>query len=371
MAARVECRVDLGRLAENFAFLRKCAGDCSLMPVMKYDGYGLGAQRIAEKLKSCGAVRFAVANVDEALALKKNGLDIQILGLLPDCEIPDAVAENIICPVTEFATAQAISREACRQNKTARIAVKLDTGMSRLGFVPENCCEEVVEIFKLPNLEPDSLFSHFSTAAKPDLEYAAFQIGRFKEAYGKLCSAGLHFPCVHHAAGDAIVKIPEATRPPFNLARPGGIMYGEDFESDCQQIITFATRVGCIRKLTAGSSVGYFRTFTARKNMRVAVLTAGYADGIPLALSNRGHVLIRGRKCPVLGRVAMDYTIVDVSDVPEVVSGDEAILLGRQGDECITVRQWGEWKNTHGHDIWCAIGHRTARVYLDQQIKDL
>ena len=365
MAARVECRIDLSRLAENFAFLRKCAGDCSLMPVMKYDGYGLGALRIAEKLKSCGAVRFAVANVDEAVEVKKVGLDVQILGLLPDYEIPDAVAADIICPVTEFSTAQEISREACRQGKVVRIAVKLDTGMSRLGFAPESCCEEVVKIFSLPNLEADSLFSHFSTAAKPDLEYAAFQIKRFKSAYEKLRSAGLDFPWVHHAAGDAIVKIPEATRPPFNLARPGGSMYGEDFDSGCRQIISLVTKVGVVRELSKGSCVGYYRTFTAPENMRVAVLTAGYADGIPLALSNRGYVLIRGRKCPIIGRVAMDYTIVDVSAVPDIAAGDEATLLGRDGGESVTVRQWGEWKSTHGHDIWCAIGHRTARVYLD------
>ena len=161
------------------------------------------------------------------------------------------------------------------------------------------------------------------------------------------------------------MKLPDSTQEPFNMARPGGTMYGEEFDTPCKQIVELVTRIGDIREVPAGGSVNYFRTFIAPDAMRVAVLLAGYADGIPLALSNRGEVIIAGKKCPILGRVTMDYTVVDVSNVPEAAVGMEAVLLGRRGDAGISVGDWGRMKNTHGHDIWCAIGHRAVREYLD------
>ena len=141
--------------------------------------------------------------------------------------------------------------------------------------------------------------------------------------------------------------------------------YKHNFKGKCRQIIELSAAVGAVRELPPGASIGYYRTFIAAKPLKVAVLTAGYADGIPLALSNCGNVIIAGKKCPVLGRVTMDYTVVDVSEVPEAVPGMEAVLLGKRQDQCITVAQWGKLKNTHGHDIWCAIGSRSRREYAD------
>lgn len=147
------------------------------------------------------------------------------------------------------------------------------------------------------------------------------------------------------------------------MARPGGNMYGDDFSGVCRQIVELQTVVGDIRDIPAGGSINYFRTFIAAEPLKVAVLPAGYADGIPLALSNRGKVLISGHECPVLGRVTMDYTVVDISNVPGVKVGDPVILLGRSGEKEITVKSWGVLKNTHGHEIWCSIGRRAVREY--------
>ena len=362
--ARISCRVDLAQLEKNFAFLRQCAGKCRWMPVLKYDAYGLGAAAIGKTLAGAGAYRFASATCEEALELLKLGFDVQILGILPSWEIADAVANDIICPVDNLNTAKLLSAEACRRQKSVRIAVKLDTGMGRLGIPADGAAAVVAEIVKLPGLQPDSLFSHFATAAQPDLFFAGLQLDRFIAVKNALDSAGIFFRNYHHAAGDAIVKLPRATQEPFNMARPGGMMYGDNFTDNCRQIIELSTVVGEVRELFPGDSVGYYRMFIARKPLKVAVLTAGYADGIPLALSNRGRVIIGGKYCSILGRISMDYTIVDVTDVPGVAAGDEAILLGKRGDLEVTVAEWGSMKNTHGHDIWCAIGHRTKREYI-------
>ncbi|MBO5667904.1 MAG: alanine racemase [Lentisphaeria bacterium] len=360
---RIVCRIDLAQLRKNFDFIRKCAKNCRLMPVLKYDAYGMGAHAIGNALKDAGAYRFAAATLDEALELKKLGLDVQILGVLPPWEIPEAVANDIICPVDNLQVARDVSAEAQRQRKCARIAVKLDTGMGRLGIKVDDAMTVIPEIVALPALQKDSLFSHFSTAAQPDIFFAGLQLDRFIKIREQLERAGITFPFYHHAAGDAIVKLPRATEAPFNLARPGGMMYGDDFSGECRQIIELTAHVGEIRQLPAGASVGYYRTFIASKPLKAAVLTAGYADGIPLALSNRGRVIIRGKSCPILGRISMDYTVVDVSGVPDAAAGDEAVLLGKRQDAEITVAEWGQLKGTHGHDIWCALGHRVKREY--------
>ena len=362
--ARVRYRIDLRQLQENFSVLRCHAGSCKLMPVLKYDAYGLGALKIGECLRAAGAVRFAGATLDEAIELQKLGLPVQILGLLMDDEIAETVNAGIIAPVANFEVAQKLSKEACRQQKSVRIAVKLDTGMGRAGLMADNAAEIIPEIVKLPGLVPDSLFSHFSTAAQPDMFFADLQIDRFCTVHEKLRQAGIIFPNCHHAAGDAVLKLPRSVREPFNMARPGGNMYGDDFTGSCRQIVSLQTYIGDIREIPAGGSVNYFRTYIAPAPVKVAVLPAGYADGIPLALSNRGEVLIAGVKCPVLGRVTMDYTVVDISAVPEAKVGDPVILLGKDGANEITVKSWGMLKNTHGHEIWCSIGRRAVREYI-------
>lgn len=362
--ARCTYRVDLAQLRENFNFLKRCAGDCHVMPVLKYNAYGMGFRQIGTALKEAGAFRFAAATLDEALELKTLGLDVQILGLLPVWEIAPAVAADIICSADNLQTAELISAEAVRQNKSVRLAVKIDTGMGRLGFPADEAAEMVKKIVKLPGLIPDSLFSHFATAAQPDMVFASLQLKRFLEVKETLDAAGIVFDYYHHAAGDATEKIPESVQKPFNLVRPGGRLYGINFSDNCRQVVEFAAHVGEIRALKAGDSVGYNRIFIADKPLKAAVLTAGYADGIPLALSNKGRVIIRGEYCRILGRISMDYTVVDVSNVPDVSIGDEAVLLGKRGECAVTVQEWSRIKETHGHDIWCAIGHRAKREYI-------
>lgn len=362
--ARCICRIDLAQLERNFRFIQSCAPSCRVMPVLKYNAYGMGVHAVGAALKAAGAYRFAAATLDEALELAPQGLDVQILGILPPWEIAAAVAADIICPAESLETAALISAEAVRQNKTVRLAVKIDTGMGRVG-IPAHCAVETVKaIAQLPALSFDSLYAHFAAASQPDTEFCLLQIERFKQVKSALDAEGIFFKHCHHAAGDASVKIPQAVQEPFNLIRPGGRLYGVNFTDSCKQVVELKAHVGAVRSIPAGESVGYNRMFIAGKTVRTAVITAGYADGVPLALTNKGRVLIRGKSCPVIGRVSMDYTVVDVTHLETVSAGDEAVLLGRQGDNAVTVEEWGLNKNTHGHDIWCAIGNRVKREYI-------
>lgn len=362
--ARIIYRVDLAQLKKNIGFIQNCAGNCKIMPVLKYDAYGMGAMEIGSALKEAGAYRFAVATGEEASQVKALGLDVQILGALFPWEIPAAVAEDIICPVDSVEAAREISRESVKQGKTTRIAVKLDTGMGRLGVQLENAVPVIAEIAALPGLHFDSLFSHFAMAAQPDIFFCSLQIERFRQVKAALDARGLVFDHYHHAAGDAAVKVPDAVKAPFDIVRPGGMMYGENFHGDCRQIVELTAKIAQVRSIAPGTSVSYYRLYIANKPRKVAVLAAGYADGIPLSLSNKGRVIIQGQYCPILGRVCMDYTMVDVTDLPEVHPGEEAVLLGKRGETEITVGEWAAMKNTHGHDIWCAIGNRVKREYL-------
>lgn len=362
--SRVQCSISLAALQDNFNAIKQYAKSCALMPVLKNNAYGMGVKNIGAALKSFGAARFAAADLNEAIELQELGT-VQILGALFPEEMPEAIRAGIICPVCQLSTAEALSQEAVRQNRQVSVAIKLDTGMGRLGFSPEDDLQTIVDLVKLPNLKVDSLFAHFASAGEPDLEYSSWQIERFKNALAKLNAAGISFPNIHHAAGDAVFNIPQATEPPFNMVRPGGVLYGKNFTGHCRQIIRVTAKIAAISTFKAGKSVGYCRTFTVPEDTLIATISAGYADGVPLALSNRGRVLIGGVSCPVRGRVAMDYLMVDVSGVPGAAVGDEVVLLGKQGDEAVTIQEWAEIKGTHSHDIWCSIGPRTRRIICD------
>ncbi|MBR7156444.1 MAG: alanine racemase [Lentisphaeria bacterium] len=363
--SRVVCKIDLGQLKRNLAVVKKHAADCRIMPVLKYDAYGMGADAVCNTLRTAGIRRYAVATLDEALALRTAGVEVQLLSGMTADEIPGAVAAGFILPVCDSEMARRISAEAVRQQRQVRVTVKLDTGMGRLGFLPETEMEQIVSALALPGICRDGICAHFAVADEPDMEFSRSQIFRFCKALTGLNEAGFDFVNIHHAASDGLLNIPEAVMPPFNLVRAGCALYGKDFSGECRQIISLDTTIVSLRQLPAGATVGYGRTFTAKQAIRTAVIPAGYADGVPLFLSNRGHVLVRGTACPVIGRVSMDYTVIDVSALPPLSAGEKVTLLGQDGEAAITVADWAAWKGSHHHDIWCAIGNRVKRIYSE------
>ncbi len=368
LESRVKLEVDLGKLSENFLEIRRRVAPARVAAVLKANAYGLGVLPVAETVRAAGAAMFGVAEINEAIELVPLGLPVQILGnLLPD-EIAPAVEYGLICPLNDLEMARRISAEAVRQNREVRGAVTVDSGMGRLGLQVAEAAPEILAMRGLPNLELHAIYSHFSTAYLRYDDYSLQQLTRFKTLLAELAGAGLTFPEVHMAASDALNNFPESTRPPFTLARCGINMYGY-YDNSVQQsmqlapVVELKTRLAAVRTLRAGASIGYGRMHRLLRDTRVGTIAAGYADGLPLALSNRGYVLVRGRLCPVLGRISMDYTTISLDDVPEAVPGDEVVCFGRQGDRFLPLEEWAQLKGTHAYELLCSIGTRVRRVY--------
>ncbi len=367
--SRVNLEVNLNTLAENFMEIRRRVAPCRLMAVLKANAYGLGVLPVAEVVKSAGAYAFGVAEINEALELAPLGLPVQILGnLLPD-EIAPAVEYGIVCPLNDLEMARMISAEAVRQNRRVRCAVTVDSGMGRLGMPAENAAEQILAMRTLPNLDIQGIYSHFSSAFWRYDDYSLGQLAAFKVLLSQLAREGMTFSDIHMAASDALNNFPESTHAPFTVARCGINMYGY-YDNEVRQsmrlspVVELKTRLAAVRILAAGSCIGYGRMHRLARPTRVGTIAAGYADGLPLALSNRGYVLVNGELCPVLGRISMDYTTISLENAPEAKPGDEVVCIGRQKDRFIPFEEWAQLKGTHVYDLLCSIGMRVRRRYL-------
>ena len=364
---RVWVEINLPQLCENYRRIARSVAPCRVLAVLKANAYGLGVEPVARALAQSGAWGFGVAEPREAAQLLPLGKRVQILSaVLPD-EIEDMVRGNVILPATDLETARLISAAACQLNRVATVHCKIDTGMGRLGILERNALETVREISKLPALRLEGIFTHFPVAYEPENPHTQKQVETFLALLDALRSEGIVFDLVHAANSDAINNLPRAFQPPFNLVRTGLNLHGSfDTEGarnlDLHPVLTLKTRLTAIRALPAGHPVGYGLTFRAPTAMRVGTISAGYADGLPLALSNRGHVVIHGAPCPVLGRVSMDYTTVSLENVPHAQVGDEVVCLGSTPG-APTIEEWASLKATHPYEIICSLGNRVKRVY--------
>ena len=365
---RVQVEIDLGALVRNYRKIAAHVKPLSVLCVLKANAYGLGVEAYAAALAKTDCAGFGVAEPFEALQLAgKYGKRVQLLSsVLPD-EIEAMVAADVALPIIDLESARLISAAAVRLGKVARVHFKIDTGMGRLGILAEEALAVIRKVEQLPNLACEGIFSHCPMAYDPKDPFTARQIGLFKSIVAAAQKEGFSFPFVHMAASDAINNFPETAQAPFTMVRTGINLHGS-FDPygrktlQVEPVLTLRTRVAQVRSLPAGTTLGYGRTWCLREPTRVATISAGYADGLPLALSNRGQVIIGGRYCPVIGRISMDYTTVDVSAVEGVKPGDEVICLGRDGDCSITPDDWATLKGTHAYDIICSLGSRVERV---------
>ena len=375
MKRRVIVEVDLGALVRNYRRIAARAGAARVLCVLKANAYGLGVSAYARALAGAGCTMFGVADPFEALELKKclrgAKADVQILSsVLPD-EIPEMVRAGVILPVVDLAAAKLISAAAVRAKKTARVHFKIDTGMGRLGILADRALGVMEEVRRLPRLDCEGIFSHCPVASDPKDPYTKRQIARFRRLVDDAAAHGFSFRKIHIAASDAINNFPEAARPPFNVVRAGLDLHGS-FDPNgrralkVEPVLTLKTRVAQVRELPAGTTLGYGRTWCLNAPARIATISAGYADGLPLALSNRGFVFIGGRRCRIVGRVSMDYATVDVSGVPGVKAGDEVVCFGRCGRDSIAPDDWAALKGTHPYDIICSLGNRVQRVVVGE-----
>ena len=371
MKRRVTVEIDLDALARNYRRIAARAGAAKVLCVLKANAYGLGVGAFAHTLAKVGCTMFGVAEPFEALELKKclrgRNADVQILSsVLPD-EIPAMVRAGVILPVIDLATARLISAAAVRAKTVARVHFKIDSGMGRLGILADDALDVIEKVVSLPALDCEGIFSHCPMAYEPKDPFTKRQIARFRRLVADAARRGFVFGKVHLAASDAINNFPEAARPPFNVVRTGINLHGS-FDPNgrralkVEPVLTLKTRVAQVRELPAGTTLGYGRTWCLNAPTRVATISAGYADGLPLALTNRGYVFIGGKRCPIIGRISMDYTTVDVSEVPGVKAGDEVICFGRCGRDAITPDDWAAIKGTHAYDIICSLGSRVERV---------
>ena len=378
MKRRVSVEIDLDALKRNYAKIAARVEPAGVLSVLKANAYGLGVAEYAKALFDAGCRAFGVAEPYEALELirilksSRDCAEVQILSsVLPD-EIEPMVKSGVILPVVDLSSARLISAAAGKFKKIAKVHIKIDTGMGRLGIPVNGALETVIEITKLPNLDCEGIFSHCAMAYDPKDPATARQIKAFKILLANLKTKGLAFRKIHIAASDAINNFPETARKPFNVVRTGINLHGS-FDPNgrkalkLEPVLTLKTRVAQVRELPAGTTLGYGRTWCLDAPHKIATVSAGYADGFPLAISNRGFVFIGGRRCKILGRISMDYTTVDVTDVPDVKAGDEVICFGRCGSDSITPDDWAEIKGTHAYDIICSLGNRVERVVAGRE----
>lgn len=367
---RAWLEVDLSRSRHNFRRIKLASAPCDVLTVLKADGYGLGARPIAEALIEEGASRIGVATAKEAMDLYTVGAQIQILSAIFPEELEDVIHAGIEVPITDLESARAIGAVATRLGTKAKCHIKLDAGMGRLGILAEEALDVVPRCAAIDGIDIVGIFGHFPLSCEHNYEACLRQLEWEKSIILSLQSEGLKVRWIHAANSDAIAHFPLAAQPPFNLVRAGLILHGlvEDGETPppwMHNVASFRSRIAAVRTLPKGRTVGYGATFTLDRPMRIGTVAAGYADGVPLAASNKLEVIVAGRRCPIVGRISMDYTTVDLTDVPDVKVGDVATFFGTDGVESIPILDWARVKGVHPYDIICSISPRVARIYMD------
>ncbi len=361
--------IDQAALAANLARVRALVGsERQIMAVVKADAYGHGAFLVADIMRKAGANQFAVATVEEGIQLRQQGAEEPILVLGPvgpegrELAVRYQLAQAVFC----LEQAREISQVAAALQVTAPVHCKLNTGMNRLGFaLTEESVAQIGQIFALPQLRIDGVFSHFAEADGPG-DFTQQQLTGFLQFIQRCGEKGLVFPLRHIANSAAILAYPAAY---LDMVRPGIILYGCAPSSylaadGFQPTLAVKARVGQLHTLAAGDGAGYGRMRRVDRSSIIAELPLGYADGIPRLISERGWVLLHGQKAPLAGRVCMDQLLADVTDIPGVQVGDEAVILGSQGKETISGDLLASWAETISYEVLTHLALRLPRMYV-------
>ena len=377
----VWAEIDLDALRANFQVVRKHAGDLPLCAVVKADSYGHGAVQCARVLSEEGAAWFAVSCLAEAMQLRRSGIrqPILILGHVQSTYTAELIENDLTAACYSTEQAVAMSEAAVLADSKVKVHLAADTGMGRIGFALrtdfDKAIEEMVAVCKLPGLEMTGMFQHFAVAddtSEENIAYTAEQYDYFIRAYQALKEAGFEPPLLHcdNSAGVMLhPEWPEGLPSDHCMARPGIILYGFDPSDEVRfglfrPVMKLKTVVSMVKVMQPGQSTSYGRCFTAEKPTKVATLCTGYADGYPRLLScGNGIVEVHGKSCPVLGRVCMDQLMVDVTDVPQVQEGDEAILWG--GAVSDSAEDIARKTDTISYEVLCGVSRRVPRVYLE------
>jgi alanine racemase len=367
--------IDLGALTRNLQTLHTAAPGVDVLAVVKADAYGHGAVPVSLALEAAGVRFLGVALVEEGLALRRAGVkgDILVLGGAYEGGWELMLAHGMIPVVFRPEHLTALDAAAAARERTARAHLKVDTGMGRLGVLPPDVPAFLEAARSCPRLSLEGLCSHFANADLADAALTQQQISRFRTALGQMRAAGFEPRWRHLSNSAGLLALPEARDGlEMNVARPGLALYGLQPAPwlrpprVLEPVLSWKTSVVHLKTVPAGTPISYGSTWTAPRPSRIATLPVGYADGWSRLLSNRGAVLVRGRRAPIVGRVCMDLCMVDVTDLPRVELGDEVVLIGRQGTEVQDAHQLAALESTIAYDVLCAIGARVPRVVVGQ-----
>lgn len=377
---RTWAEIDLDALAFNMRSIRaRAEKHAKIMCVIKADAYGHGFFEIAKTLKENGADAFAVATFEEAMRLRGKGFQetVLVLGRIDESCAAELVQNDISAAVFDLSLAKKLSDAAIKFGKTAKIHIKLDTGMSRIGFdISDENADEIAKICALPSVEPEGIFSHFACADEENKKPSQEQFSAFSDMLKKLEDRGIKFTYRHICNSAGIMEFPEYH---LDMVRPGIILYGCYPSNEVNKhvlplkpVMTVKARIIRIDTKPEDISVGYGATYKTTKPTKIATVSIGYADGYLRTLSNKAYMSVRGVKVPVVGRICMDLCMIDVSDVNTISVGDEVIVFGNGGENDETATTLAGLAGTISYELLCAVGNRTPRVYLkNNQVVDV
>ncbi len=366
--------VDLDRIRQSVSGIRKLVGNgVEIMAVVKADGYGHGAVRVAKKALRSGADSLAVAYPEEGAELRENAITapVLLLGLTPP-EIKGAVEKVVGCGLTQTVADAELPRAlnaASPDGKRIPVHINVDTGMGRIGIGIEDVIEYISFLKSLKNIEIEGIYTHFPSSDEADKEFTRRQVDAFLGLLKELKGRGIDIPKAHMANSGGILAHRQSY---LTTVRAGIMLYGLYPSGEVERSVpltpamSFVTKVRYVKRVPRGAPISYGRTYVTERETTVATLPVGYADGYPRILSNKRHVLVGGKPAPIIGRVCMDMTMVDVTDIPGVEVGDEVVLFGRQGESEIHIDRMAEWLDTINYEVTCIVGKRVPRVYINE-----
>lgn len=377
-APAAHIQIDLSAFRRNVSAVTALIGPaCELLAVVKADGYGHGLVPMARAAIAGGARRLGVTTVEEGAALRTAGLSslIVVMGIVDESEADTVVAHRLTPVITRSsqiaALAAAVRTRAGSPVVPLPVHLKVDTGMGRLGLTVDELWPALAQAQAAPELSVEGLMTHFAEADRPDSPYTTEQCGRFAALLDEVNRSANHrrSPVIGHAANSAALLTRPESR--FQLVRSGLALYGVLPAPHCRGILplepvmTWKSRIAHLRRLPAGCSLGYGRTFVTERPSLIGLLPIGYAAGYPRLLSNRAACLHQGSRVPIAGRISMDLTMIDLTEHPSAAIGDEVVLLGRQDRAAITAEEFAKWAETIPYEILCGAGHRNPRRYLE------
>lgn len=369
---RIYAGIDLDALKYNVEGIKRCKAESAmLMGVIKANAYGHGAKVFAHELDSMGFDWFAVATVDEGIELRRDGIEqpILVLGYTCEAQYPDMVQWEITPTIYSLDMAKAFDAAAAKAGKVANIHIKIDTGMSRIGFLPgKKSLDEIEKIHELRHLRIQGMFTHFACADMRDKTHVGHQIEKFHQMIDGVRQREIPVEIFHCSNSASIMELPSEH---MNLVRAGIILYGlypsnemEEKRLPLKPVMSLYSHIVHVKEVPEGVTVGYGATYVTERPTRIATVPVGYADGYPRSLSNRAFVLIHGRRVPIIGRVCMDQFMVDVTDMPQVSVGDVVTLIGQDGEETLSVEEISEMAGSFNYEFVCDVSRRVPRVYI-------